>query len=152
MIRLPDRRQSARVTVPVELGGLAPTIFALLGIEKPAQFHIQPVPLKEPASTVERYAYTELVESQMKVRLHDQAIVNADSKLLVTPGGDFVSYDLRKDPRELQPLPEPGNELRVALTNARSGLRAIGEAEEEVAIDDATKERLHGLGYFPDAE
>jgi hypothetical protein len=84
--------------------------------------------------------------------LHEKAIIAADAKLLIAPGGAGMSYDLRNDPLERTPLAQPNERLRAALTNLRSGVQAADPPKEKVPIDETTRQRLRDLGYFPDSE
>jgi arylsulfatase A-like enzyme len=80
-------------------------------------------------------------------RVHVQAIVGGPDKLLVTPKGESVLYDLEKDPRESEPLKTSENlAQRLAARRAVLASRARPSSEGK-PIDDATREKLRALGY-----
>jgi arylsulfatase A-like enzyme len=90
--------------------------------------------------------------SRYDLRRHTDGIVRQTAKVLITPEGDTVGYDLAADPHERAPNPASLDGTKTALldellraTRERAA-RANPEAQH-MPLDDATKEKLRALGY-----
>jgi len=144
----PGRGIGRRISAPVQLAGLAAAIFEELGLERPPSFSVAPLPLEEPAG-VAPLAYSELVEHlQIKVRLHDHALMSAEQKLMVGSDGRAIAFDLSEDPRERRagdPESVPG--IDRALEQLRLELQSSGPIPDAVVLDGETREQLEALGY-----
>jgi len=150
IVRLPGGAAPDRVSRPVELAGLAPALLQELVGSVPPSFHIAPLPLR--AAGAGRLAYSELLDTHFHtLRLHESAAADEHATLLRAPDGDAVAFDVRTDPFERSPLPpSPAvDALRSAAQQVRAGL-AAANAPATGVLDEATRERLRGLGYLPD--
>jgi arylsulfatase A-like enzyme len=145
---LPERRR-ARISRPVELGGLAAMVLGRLGVERPASFTVPPVPV-EGGGENGRYAHSELLESQIQIRLHERAIMSAAEKLLVAGDGRQVGYDLGAGLVERPRRSAPAATLVAALADFRVALAGGGQDAAQTEMDAATLERLRAVGYFPE--
>jgi arylsulfatase A-like enzyme len=141
---------ASRVRDLVETGGIAPLILERLGIAVPETFHFPAVPIRD-SRLSGRHVRSELLETKgYKVRRHERAVVGDEGKLVVTPAEERWYFDLRADSGETQPIENAAfaGTLRGALQSfSKLGL---GMAPKEASIDQATRERLHGLGYLVD--
>ncbi len=147
LIRHAEPRRG-RVREPVQLAGVTATILAAAGAARPSTVRVDPIP---PAGApLPPTVYTELPESGHKQNwLHKQAVVERRRKLLVTPKDELASYDLARDPTEHHPEASPDPTLTAALAAWTAVVRSTA-AQERATVDDATRERLRGLGYLND--
>ena len=93
--------------------------------------------------------------SPYDLRRHARAIISGSTKLVVSPTGASVYYDLERDPHELTPisssLDDRGRRLAAALENVEAAhLSRAATTVEKVPLDKATRERLRALGYDAD--
>lgn len=148
LVRLPAGTP-ARIAASVEVGGLAARLFAELGIQLPASFTIPPLPVAPTGAP--GLAHSELLETkQYAVWLHRYAVMSGNSKLLVASGGDASEYRLDNSLLSRGRSATVSPVLFAALDEFRSGLTRGAPAAPAV-LDEATKERLRGLGYAPRA-
>lgn len=144
----------------VSLVDVAPTLLELTGMPPAPTFEGRSlVPLmRSPYSPLALWARLfgghpdvigeiEPFTGKVDFRVHAQAIVGGPQKLLVSPKGAGVLYDVRKDPHESEPL-KPSAELaqRLAARRAALALRAR-PSSSGTPLDDATREKLRALGY-----
>jgi arylsulfatase A-like enzyme len=86
------------------------------------------------------------------LRAHTDGIVRQSAKVLITPDGKAVGYDLAADPHERTPDPASLDGRKTALLDelqrakSERATRANAEAQHK-PLDDATKEKLRALGY-----
>jgi arylsulfatase A-like enzyme len=147
LVRFPDR-ESGRVHGPVQVAGLAASILAAANAPRPDSVHVDPIPRigTAPPATV----FSELVESgQQDHWLHKQALVADEAKLVVTPDGTRLAYDLGTDPFERSPTSPKDGSLETALADQLARLQ-VGAAPPPVVPDQATRERLRAVGYLRD--
>jgi hypothetical protein len=146
IIVLPDGSRS-RVRVPVQIGGLGPTLLGELGIRAPEAFVIPPFPLREDPTGVPSIHLDLPVAPQLKLHLHRSGVLNESAKLLVSDDGTNHFYRLTEDGMEDEPVASPlqADELRSALAAARGP--AAGEQPEVEELDAEQMEQLRELGY-----
>ena len=149
LLCLPGGR-GEQILRPVQTGGIGAMILHQVGIDVPAAFTIPPLPTdraREPSD----FAYSELLETkQYQVWRHSKAVIGADAKLLVAGDGAQTAYDLNADPVEQHPLPAVDKALLATLGRFNRLLTRTGKQPGRAKIDNATMERLRGLGYFPE--
>jgi arylsulfatase len=144
----------------VSLVDVAPTLLALLGL--PAESHFEGRSLLErlaPHGGSSQALFELLpVGATFDVRRHDAGIVQ-DRVAVLTPGpargaSEIETFDLAQDPHELladpAALAEQGAALRVLLAERRADLATRAGVAETVPLDQATRDRLHALGYNTD--
>jgi arylsulfatase A-like enzyme len=147
LVRFPDR-EAGRVHEPVQVAGLTASILDAAGVSRPDSVHVDPIPRIGAAPPVT--VFSELVESGQRDHwLHKQSLVADQAKLLVTPDGTRLAFDLATDPFERSPTPPKDDSLDVALAAQLARLRT-GVTTAPVAPDPDTQERLRALGYLND--
>jgi len=154
-VHMPDNSLGF-VPEPVELGGLAAFILDTVGVDTPPTMRIKELPTVDDTQRATHPApvRSELVQWVQKDHWqHKQALVLGTHKLLVTPDGREVMYDLSRDPYERRPLPSVDATLHDALEVELAALqkRIEGDsAPQQVTPDAATLERLRAAGYLQD--
>jgi arylsulfatase A-like enzyme len=143
LVRLPGTAPR-RVTAPVSAAGVAPAVLRHLAIPVPASFDVPPLPLDDDGTGV---AYSEAFKGQASyLLLHRRAVVGRAGKLLVTPGGEELFFDLAEDASESRPTANApfARALRAALPPA------VADAAVTPAgapADGDLRARLRALGY-----
>lgn len=153
-----DGDRPVRVTSPVSLIDVAPTILAAHGIEAPDDFRgLDLAPLAEGRQRARR---RELVYTELKFAGRDlDALRHADFKLIrdrrPDAGRALQLYDLAVDPGEKsnRALSEPSLAARLegSLDGIARELLDHAEKSEHVAlseVDEETVENLRALGYL----
>jgi arylsulfatase A-like enzyme len=150
------------ITDNVSLIDIAPTLLDLAGVALPASFEGRSlVPrMRAPAGVddscdilIEREA-TKAVGEDFSI--HDRALISGTHKIVVTPDGEPIAFDLDKDPNEESPQSVKKDDggwsaaMLQRLERQRAALqkRVIG-TPKTIPLDDATKEQLRALGYQP---
>jgi arylsulfatase A-like enzyme len=146
LINAPDDRASV-TEEPVSLVDVAPTLLDLAGVAAPSSFggrslaaalageRLEPVPV-----------VSEIFQTTKNPPRHRLAVVGADEKIVLSPGGEVSRFDLRRDPNEAEPLPAVRDDLWRAL-GPFAGAIDLGSVPEAPEIDAETRERLRALGY-----
>jgi len=156
LVKLPGGRHAGRrVEEQVRLIDLFPTILDVLGVPIPRR--VSGCSLTPLLTGGERrssgvgapcsWAVTEIAE--VEDGPPTLGIRTGNLKYIVSPGGEEL-YDLRDDPRELDPLPEPAapealaafRELAEEIAQLRTRSRA-----GEIRLDEKTIRELKALGY-----
>jgi arylsulfatase A-like enzyme len=146
LVNAPDGRASV-IEDPVSLVDVAPTLLDLAGVAAPSSFggrslaaalaggNLEPVPV-----------VSEIFQTTKSPPRHRLAVVGADEKIVLSPGGEVSRFDLRLDPGEAEPLPAAREDLWRAL-GPFAGAIDLGSVPEAPEIDAETRERLRALGY-----
>jgi len=146
LISAPDGRASVSEE-PVSLVDVAPTLLDLAGITAPASFggrslaaalageKLEPVPV-----------VSEIFQTTKNPPRHRLAVVGANEKFVLSPGGEVSRFDLRRDPNGAEPLPAVWEELWQALGPFADEID-LGSLPEAPEIDSETRDRLRALGY-----
>ena len=157
-----EGRTPLKVTTPVSLADLAPTLldgFGLPALEESdgesllAALRGEPLAARAILSALLRFVWAPNAPKQY-------ALTTADQRVLIRREGDPVprAFDLVVDPGELQPLtaPDPNLERTLDALLARQAARAERFSERHgssipgpITLDDA--ERLRALGYLGDS-
>jgi arylsulfatase A-like enzyme len=88
-------------------------------------------------------------ETDLRLSLHERAVVRGEHKAIETIDGERSYYDLAADPTESAPdaLPPPGRaELDRALQRLHQ-YRADAAPPRSATLDAGTEERMRALGY-----
>jgi len=150
--RHPVLAAATRVTIPVSLVDVAPTVLGLLELPMPQMPRMHGVDLFDrEAREVERDLYFE-----SEFALHNfgwsplRGIRTGDHKFIAAPRSEF--FDLARDPAETTNLLDPEDEREEALLRRLEGLRKLlaegspGRAAQlELSAEDARA--LESLGY-----
>ena len=93
---------------PAHMIDIVPTVLALAGIEKPAQWNGEPIPAAPGRSLVPAFARDETIARDSLWWLHEghRALRVGDWKIVAVKGGPWELYDLRTDRAEQQDLAE----------------------------------------------
>jgi arylsulfatase A-like enzyme len=146
LIQAPDGRASV-TEEPVALIDVAPTLLDLAGVAAPASFGGRSLVAAlagnelEPAPVV-----SEIFQTTKNPPRHRLAVINANEKIVLSPGGETSRFDLRRDPNEAEPLPAAREDLWRALGPFADAIDLDG-VPEDPEIDAETRERLRALGY-----
>ena len=150
LIRLPTWMEIETTTIddPVGLVDLMPTLLDLAGLQPPRRAEGRSLlPLLRQGELEGRPVYLEHAGTF--------GLRGSTHKLLVAADGEVRCYDLRTDPQELVPLPDPlPPECRIlgeGLTVLKAQLEAsqrIQEPTEAVPLEPEELEALRSLGYL----
>jgi arylsulfatase A-like enzyme len=157
---------AARVTTPISLVDIAPTILAAAGISEPSA--IQGRDLRTLLDGDERsdpndgiYAELSLDHVDLEsLRTTEHKILRA-RKLPANSPGSYQLFDLRRDPGERDNLapraPEAVDEMKESLQRWRSRIEPAepDESRRQVALEDLSPSELRSLrdlGYISDDE
>jgi arylsulfatase A-like enzyme len=156
IIRLPGRIAPGRVIEDqARLIDLMPTLLSFAGARAPSILQgrdLAPLMRGEPMPPVS--ALSELHVDGLSLR----ALRTHAFKLLDPGHGSPVwGFDIRRDPRELRPLPAHVPEVRAAhdalvreVGRAIALRNRLGRAAPSIELDDEMMERLRSLGYIGD--
>jgi len=162
LIRYPEAfANGSRVSAPVSLVDVMPTLLDLLGAPAPEGLQGRSF---LPGTEVREFNVAEYVAPQLDVlrrrfpkfdcSAYDRqlrAAIEGDWKLIWSSRGDHELYDLRQDPAESRNLiasrPDVARRLEEKLA-AWVAANGGGSAERASDIDRDTLERLSGLGYI----
>ena len=152
IVRFPQARWGGeRVSVPVSLVDLVPTLLAWLSVDPPTVINGRSlIPLLDPQTgDATRVVFADLVSEQ-------KTMISGNWKLLVGPRGADATelYDLAEDPNERndRSLDEPErtedmvDTLQLWLALAQKQGR--GRDRETIEYDDETRQVLESLGYI----
>jgi arylsulfatase A-like enzyme len=147
----------------VSLLDVAPTVLELTGLLPARSFEGRSlVPLMKSATSgmpLESDAgiLSELPRSgsSADLRRHTRAFLEGSHKILTTPGGSTLLYDLAQDPTEGDPVAaessSDGALLDRSLAERVAALtRRTNPEPKRVNVDEATREKLRALGYHAD--
>ena len=154
IVKLPGGRHAgARVSEPVRLVDVLPTILDLLGRQVPRGVDgCSLVPLLDGREPMPAGCDTAVVEiAEDPERYPTVAIRTARWKYVHREGGPDELYDLEADPGERRNLLEEAVPPSVAEDLRRRALAVVAsrpEAGGRVELDAATVEELKGLGYL----
>jgi arylsulfatase len=168
VVHLPSmtERDATRISEPVSLADLAPTILATVGAQKPTAFQgsdLSPLMAAESRSPALDYVYAEMDHRGRNF----ESIRNGSWKLIrrrsegEAPGRPAVQlFDLASDPEESRNLAshaQARSRRRLADALQQWSLAVLADAASRrlVALselDDSTLESLRGLGYLGNAE
>lgn len=167
LVRYPGmtKADASRITQPVSLVDLAPTILGALGAPKPPSFQgfdLRPLTRGESRGPAFEYIYTEMDHRN----LNFEAIRHGDWKLIRdraahAGGSDAVElYNLSTDPAEQHSrLYKAPDAVRRRLANALQrwshAVLADAASQSRIALSEIDEEVLGGLralGYIGDAE
>jgi len=150
VIRLPGQSVARRVTQPVGLVDITPTVAGLLDVRLPDEVQgrdLSPLLRGEPALESPHDMYCESVEPTQYGCNPLLALVTERWKYIETTRPEL--YDLTADPAETHNLiaerPEIGGDLRERLVALLR--RAPSESTPGGTLDAEARERLRGLGY-----
>lgn len=158
----PELRAGGRVTQPVELADVAPTLYDLLGIEAPAERHgrsLVPLLARPAAGGPGKPAFSEYGNAPIFTVLHDgwKLVHNPeDIDPYCLPGAPQGHYPL--DPVELYYLPEDPLETTNRAAEEAARVRRMQELirerfsglsrrEGEQELPEELKKQLEALGY-----
>ncbi|WP_424009022.1 sulfatase [Haloferax denitrificans] len=134
---------------------IAPTVLDYAGVDAPPSFRGQSLrPAIEGRAIPELPAVTEVASTrQTPGRIDESALqigVRLPTHKLVSRGDELYGFDLRTDPGELAPIPNPeGADWRPLYRQLRERRDAIDFTGAVAAERDATvEERLRELGYL----
>jgi arylsulfatase A-like enzyme len=162
LMRVPGRMQSGlRITAPVSLVDLLPTMTSLAGVSNPKILQgrslLAAAAGQSDASLVDRKLY---MQRRIPDNKGDQfAIRVGTQKWLIGPGiEDVERFELSRDPRE-----ENGITSDAIIETGADLLREYQQASQDIAssygenagasdLDAATRDRLRALGYIDVAE
>jgi arylsulfatase A-like enzyme len=148
-----------RVSQPVSLIDLAPTVLAAFGVTPPATFQGRSLlPLVEGRSLSDAAVFSETEHTFKRGTLKVAVRQGSTKYILVTPRGSELPpriakdevYDLGADPGERKPMPVTAETQRLReqalayITRARTE-RATGSS---VVLSPEVEERLRALGYL----
>jgi arylsulfatase A-like enzyme len=153
VIKYPNQKAAAVVSVPVSHVDILPTVLDTLGYPAPA--HAQGRSLRNPAGLENREIMSESFPNlffgvwQPKLDRTERAIRSGSLKLVVSSSGKNELYDLAADKSELHNLRAVGHSGAEALDTALR--RWVHEAPAAGAPSETANEeelrRLKGLGY-----
>jgi arylsulfatase A-like enzyme len=147
--------EGIRISTPVSLVDLVPTVLGILGIESPQQIDGRDLrPLWESErgwSFDDRVLLVETGPTQ-----HDllRSVRRGDHKFIVNiKTGVRELYDLREDPRETRNLADQQPALAQSLATALEQLTSGGRVPEPVrSYTPKMEQRLRALGYLQPAD
>lgn len=148
------------VSSNVSLLDVAPTVLELAGLAPEPRFEGRSlVPLMKSATSgipIENDGdiLSELPRSgsSFDLRRHTRAFRTDSHKVLTTPGGSTLLYDLAQDPSESDPIAaesSPEGEILARSLAERVAVleRHTNPEPQRVDVDEATREKLRALGY-----
>jgi hypothetical protein len=150
-----------RVTEPVSLVDVAPTILGWLGAPVPEAFEGRSLlPGREAGGSAEEAGAADVLlelragEGPPEARRHEFGLVRGTRKLLVAPAGQASVFELASDPAERAAVttPERNLDLVAGLLKGRQKLSARGVSPPmRLSVDEETQSQLRALGYAIDA-
>jgi arylsulfatase A-like enzyme len=145
------KRTASVIHGPVSLIDIAPTLLDIAGIEAPASFSgrsLKPALEGEPLSDVPVIA--ELFEGGNEPPRHRLAVIRGSVKIIEDMDGSLHRFDLRRDPRQRNPLAADSDHLsRLSGDWAPVIARARETPTEAPPLSPETREQLRALGYAP---
>ena len=139
-----------RISTPVQLVDVAPTILELAQISSPEEF--------EGASLLELIGGEKLeafsqrpVYAMTTATPHQVAVVRGSWKAILWPGGTLELFDLARDPKEQNNLVDEESELEIEFRSLIDGWMSghVNESNRsEVPLTEEAQERLRALGYI----
>ncbi len=119
---------------PAHMIDIVPTVLALAGIEKPAQWNGEPIPAAPGRSLVPAFVRDETIARDSLWWLHEgnRALRVGDWKIVAAKGAPWALYDLRTDRAEQQDLAE-GMPERVREMDA------VWQAQTDAFLDLARR-------------
>jgi arylsulfatase A-like enzyme len=153
----PGLAAGRRLSQPVSLLDVAPTLLDLLGAPVQARFEghsLLPLLRGSEAASGSGDILLDLAPKfdAEEVRTHSRGLVRGARKLLVDPQGPPRVFDLARDPGELAASGSANEvrELLAALERARDDLGSrAGAPVPAASLDAGTRENLRALGYLP---
>lgn len=165
LIRWPDGRRGERVTTPVSLVDLAPTVLSALGLpaHSPQGMDLARIVAEEESShrrTVSETAWHSEEATLLKIALRSNRLkyiatfaTDPADRLSIAEMRQEELYDLATDPGEERPLDDRAQlgrfrgELEAYLRKA-ARFRSSHHEGDRIEIDELTRERLRSLGYL----
>jgi len=151
MMHLPTR-SAGRVTTPVSLADLMPTVLAVLHIPAPPKVQGKDLTslFSNEGSGGDRSLYSETYLPRLHFNWSElKGAQNASYHFIDAPRPEL--YDLKKDPKETTNLftekKAVGEEMRAKLNNLIREYSANQELAQKTGLDPALMERLKSLGY-----
>jgi hypothetical protein len=110
-----------------------------------------PLPSGASTSRDEGAVLAELMPAPLWGTVHQYALLRGHHKLLVTPGGERLLYDVQDDPSERHNLAaeraDMVTQLATVLTQSATTVSPPTPAGSPATPDPALRERLRALGY-----
>jgi arylsulfatase A-like enzyme len=138
---------------PVDLLDVTTTLLALAGVAPPPSMHGRDLLAAEPPARdlVAELHSDPIFEDRVRPRVQRLALIRWPWKAIVGVDGARSFYRLDRDPEELRPLSEDGDEvprdLLPALSDLERSLVGAEPASEARPIDPETRAGLRALGY-----
>lgn len=166
VVKYPRSTQASRISSPVSLVDLAPTVLAAAGAPKPPSFHgfdLSPLTRGESRGAAFNYVYTEMDHRNQNfdaIRYDGWKLIRKKGSAGTSNGPTTQLFDLASDAGEKHNLANDRrapNRRRLASALDKWHLAVLDEAasRRQVAsseLDHGTLENLRGLGYLGDAE
>ncbi len=153
IVRAPGRLPAGRrVTAPVSLADVAPTLWALLGVPAPADVDgADLLPLVGGGPPPERPVYAETYLPRLEYRFSELKMLRRGPiKYIDAPRPEL--YDLVGDPREADDLSARRSADAAAMADRLRGFLAEAApdagARARTALDPETEAKLRSLGYL----
>lgn len=143
----PHKKKKERLSHPVTLVDLAPTIFGIMGFKKFSHFQgkdVFDIRSKERKIFQETYA-PEALQNRFAVLQHPHHLIFCPAEKR------YTLYNLEKDPEEKQDIfsrPSLSREVLRLKDLLDEFTRESLQGKEEVSIDEKTKDMLRSLGYI----
>ena len=168
LLHLPSQTGRADIRDVVSQVDYGPTLLDLAGIPRPASFEGHSLRGLLRTSTLRWYAhsmwdrltgrqaggtaYSEQLLTDRLVRPHVRAIIEGNTKIILSENGTVEGYDLQTDPSERKPKalsPQTRHRLESDIHRLQARLGQSRSPAVTKQLDEKTKERLRVLGYLP---
>jgi len=143
LIVTPDMAQPTHVDRLVQITDVGRTLLFAAGIDTPFPGQA----LLRSAAAAETASFAELMPGFLSGAIHQYALLDGPSKLILPPAGPPLLFDLQRDPGETH-NDAPDHQPLVAQLSRAVGRRAMPRQPDALPPPDpATRERLRALGY-----
>jgi arylsulfatase A-like enzyme len=151
VLSVPDLSARARVSEPVQLIDLAPTLLELTGVPVPMEFEGESLVGLATGVDGGRFARREIYASN-SLEPVKMTVMREEWKGIYTAGSELELYKLDEDPGELRNRaldePELAAELVALMWSWRQSRRDRGRPAESREMSQEDVERLRSLGYI----
>lgn len=148
IVKLPGQDRARRVTAPVQLADIVPTILDLAGAPAHAALRGRSLrPLLEGTGTLpDTGIYSEALYSRYHFGWSElYALTDARYRLIRAPRDEL--YDIGRDPKESASIAGERPQVRQAMRAALESLLANTSIAAPAAVTDEDRRRLAALGY-----